>query len=69
MAGEIRQDEALRHQLAKDRKPAAAIDLGADAKRLESIMLQPDNALGRFADEDVDEMVRAEALTRAVDRR
>ena len=62
MAGEIRQDEALRHQLTKDRKPAAAIELGADAKCLESIMLQPDNALGRFADEDVDEMVRAEAL-------
>ena len=69
MAGEIRQDEALRHQLAKDRKPAAAIELGADAKCLKSIMLQPGNALGCATDEDVDQMVRPEALTRAVDRR
>ena len=59
----------MRHELTKDRKPAAAIELGADAKCLKPIMFQPTNALGRVANEDVDEKVRTEALTRAVDRR
>src|SRR5208282_3423386 len=69
MAGEIGQDEALRHQLANDRKPPAAIELVTDAKCLKPIMPQADDPLGLVAEQDIDQVMRAETLTRSVDRR
>jgi len=66
---DIHREMALRHELTEHRVPFALAEFGADAECFESIMLQPDDALGRVAEEDVDEMVRTEALTRAVDGR
>ena len=69
VTGNIRQNLALRDQLAINREPSAAVQFGADAEGLEAIVPEPLDPLGFGAKQDVDEVMRAETLSRAVNCR
>ena len=64
----VGQQVALRDQLADHRKPAARVELGADAEGLQPVVAELADALGRVAEQHIDQMVRAKALAGAVDR-
>src|SRR5215813_2875280 len=48
--------------------PAALVELVADAVGSQSIMLKMQNAFGLLPEQDIDQMMSAKALARAVDR-
>jgi len=68
MTGNVRHCEPLRNQLPENRCPTAAVEFSADAERLQSVVSEPGNTLGFDTEQDVDEVMRAKALSGAVDR-
>src|SRR6516165_4677411 len=68
MAGDIGQNKALCDQLAEDRQPTAAIELGTDAKCLQPVMAESEDALGFGAEQQIHQMPRTETLPGAVNR-
>ena len=65
----VRLEQARRDELPEQAAPLAAVELAADAMDREPVVAQRAHALGVGAEQHVDDMRRAEALARAVDRR
>ena len=65
---DVGDQEAARHQLAEDAAPAPDVELVPDAEGRQLVVAEAFDLLGLLAAQDVDQVLRAEALAGAVDR-
>src|SRR5215468_7817683 len=69
VTGDIRRHQTLRDELAERRDPAATIELGADAKRLQPIVAKAEGSLFFFKQKTAYEMTGAKPLSRTINSR